>query len=53
MGVTWQKINVLDAINFLAMEWNEASEKMICNCFSHGGFLLPEESASAIVEKLE
>ena len=31
----------------------EALEKMICNCFSHAGFLQPEEKAYAVVEELK
>ena len=46
-------MNVLDVMHLLTMAWNEVSEKMIINCFIHGGFLQPEEKTYAVVEQLE
>ena len=46
-----KKTNVLDGIHLLVMVWNEVSEKIICNYFSHGGFLQSEEKAYAVVKE--
>ena len=35
------------------MAWNKVSEKTICKCFSHGGFLQLDEKTYAVVEELE